>query len=53
MKTIRNPVKWWIVLGRLQKEYAKAIKQHRKRKDIEAMMRMIRTAIIAYELRHE
>lgn len=50
---IRNPVKWWIRLGQLQKEYAKAVKNHQKRKDIEAMMRMIRTALIAYELRHE
>ncbi len=53
MKKIRNPTIWWKRLAKLQHEYAKAVKQHKKRKDLEAMMRMIRTAIIAYELRHE
>lgn len=53
MKRIRNPNLWWKRLNILIQLIAKAHKQHRKHSHLEREARMIRTAIIAYELRHE
>lgn len=53
MKRIRNPNLWWPRLAKVIELRAKAVKAKKKRSHLEAEARMIRTAIIAYELRHE
>jgi hypothetical protein len=40
-------------MSELIEERAKAVKQHKKHSHLEKELVMIRTAIIAYELRHE
>lgn len=51
MKRILNPDLWWPRLQKVIELRAKAIKQHRPRRHLEAEARMIRTAIIAFENR--
>lgn len=53
MKRIRKPELWWPRLAKVIELRAKAVKQHKKHSHLEREARMIRTAIIAYELRHE
>jgi len=53
MRIILNPVKWLERRGELVNARAKAIKQHRPRKDIEAELREITTALVAYANRRD
>lgn len=53
MKLIRNPAIWWPRLQELTEKRARAIKHHKKRRDLEKEAEMIRTAIIRHELRQE
>lgn len=53
LKIIRNPRKWRRKLHQVCALRDKAIKNHKKRLDLEHEAIMIMTSILAYEIRHE
>lgn len=53
MRTIINPVKWMQRRGELVAMRAQAIRRHKARKDIDAELREVTAALIAWSNRQE